>query len=266
MSRSDAQNSQPLVTALLRGLEVLRCFDYGRDALGSSEIARMTGLPQPTVWRLLKTLQQGGYLDADAEGKRFRPGLAVLTLGYAALHTLDLAELARAPLQEIANRFRGAAGLSTRERLSMLYLQRCEAANAFLTVNLRVGSEVTIAGSGTGWAYLAGLPPAARDSLISLLARHQGETWKRSEKAFRKALHAYERSGYIVNDVFFPGLTTITVPLKAGERLYVLNCSALHPVFESDKTRREGGAALLEARARLTPVLSRGTGGAGMKR
>jgi DNA-binding IclR family transcriptional regulator len=260
MSRSAAQTAQPTVTALLRGLEVLRCFDYGRDALGSSEIARMTGLPQPTVWRLLKTLQQGGYLDPDADGKRFRPGLAVLTLGYAALHTLDLAELARAPLQEIANRFGAASGLTTRERLSMLYLQRCEAANAFLTVNLRVGSEVTIAGSGTGWAYLAGLGPSARDALIAQLEREQGNTWRRTEKAYRKALDAFERTGYIVNDVFFQGLTTITVPLKAPDRLYVLNCSALHSALATEKTRKEAGAALLEAATRLAPILERKAG------
>jgi len=81
----EKSGGQPLVTGLLRGLAVLRCFDHGRERLGSSEIARMTGLPQPTVWRLCKTLEHGGYLTADPDGSRFRPGLSILTLGYSAL-------------------------------------------------------------------------------------------------------------------------------------------------------------------------------------
>ena len=55
-------HSQPLVMGLLRGLAVLRCFDAIRPQLGTTEIAQMTKLPQPTVWRLCYTLQQLGYL------------------------------------------------------------------------------------------------------------------------------------------------------------------------------------------------------------
>ena len=69
---NDKKTGQPLVTALLRGLAVLRCFDHGRERLGSSEIARMTGLPQPTVWRLCKTLEHGGYLTANSPACRAR--------------------------------------------------------------------------------------------------------------------------------------------------------------------------------------------------
>src|SRR5260221_698160 len=146
----------PAVTALVRGLEVLRCFDYARKSLGSSEIARLTGLPQPTVWRLCKTLEQEGYLVAEAGGTRFAPGLAVLTLGYAALGRLDLAELARPRLQAIADRFHGASGMTTRDRLSILILGRCEGSDAYLNLNLRAGSEGPISTSASGWAGGAG--------------------------------------------------------------------------------------------------------------
>ena len=40
------------VTALARGLQILQCFTTSRKQLGSAEIARLTGLPQPTAWRL----------------------------------------------------------------------------------------------------------------------------------------------------------------------------------------------------------------------
>jgi DNA-binding IclR family transcriptional regulator len=142
----------------------------------------------------------------------------------------------------------------------MLYLQRCEGVNAFLNVNLRVGSEIPIATSGTGWAYLAGLAPDAREALVAEIRRRQPEQWRRAEKPFRKALEDYGKVGYVTNlDVFFNGLTTVATPIgrPVPKALYVLNCSALTPVLGTEKLRREAGLALLDAAKRLAPVLER---------
>ncbi|QJW83244.1 helix-turn-helix domain-containing protein [Ramlibacter terrae] len=68
------KQGQPTVTGLLRGLQVLRCFDHGRERPGSSELARMTGLPQPTVWRLCKTLEHGGYRSPTVTARASGPG------------------------------------------------------------------------------------------------------------------------------------------------------------------------------------------------
>jgi DNA-binding IclR family transcriptional regulator len=250
----------PVVTALLRGLEVLRCFDYERKSLGSSDIARLTGLPQPTVWRLCKTLEREGYLVTDAGGTRFAPGLAVLTLGYAALSRLDLAELARPRLQGIADRFRGASGMTMRDRLSILILLRCEGADAYLNLTLRAGSEVPLATSASGWAYLAGLGTAKQGLLIAEIGKRQPDVWRRVERAFRKALEGYAKTGYVVNvDTFFNGLTTVAVPLGGPEenRLYVLYCSCLTTVLGTEKLRRALGRELVDTAQQLSAVIAR---------
>jgi DNA-binding IclR family transcriptional regulator len=249
---------QPTVNALVRGLRVLRCFDYGRRSLGSSEIARLTGLPQPTVWRLCRTLEREGYLVADTEGARFRPGLAVLTLGYAALGSLDIGELVRPELQAIADEFRGATGLTTREKLNTLILIRCEGRDAYLNVTLRPGSANPIAHSGTGWGYLAGLAPAAREVLLEEIRRRQPELWRRAERPYRKAMEEFDKTGYVMNiDTFFNGLSTIAVPVGGPDesRLYVVYCSVLTSVLNTDKLRRQLGQALLGVARKLAPVI-----------
>ncbi|MGQ3001343.1 MAG: IclR family transcriptional regulator [Hydrogenophaga sp.] len=257
---SDKKPGQPLVTALLRGLAVLRCFDHGRERLGSSEIARMTGLPQPTVWRLCKTLEHGGYLTADQEGARFRPGLAILTLGYSALDTLELAELARPMLEEIAARFNAAASLSTREGTSMLYVQRTESPQAFLKLNVRAGSQVPIISSGTGWGYLAGLQPELRKQVMQECRKADPALHRRVEKQALAAIAEYPRQGYVTNvDVFFPGLTTVSIPLSspASTTPFVLICTSATPVFADLSVRAEAGQALMQAAQQLRPVIER---------
>lgn len=254
----EKKQGQPLVTGLLRGLEVLRCFDHGRERLGSSEIARMTGLPQPTVWRLCKTLEHGGYLIAEPDGSRFRPGLSILTLGYSALDTLELAELARPLLEDLAHRFKGAASLSTREGTSMLYLQRCEAPHAYLRLNVRVGSEVPIISSGTGWAYLAGLTPERRKQVMQECRKADPALCRNAEKPALAAIADFPRDGYVTNiDTFFPGLSTVSLPLAIEPTPYVLICTSASSVFASAAVRKEAGKALIAAAAQLRPVIER---------
>jgi DNA-binding IclR family transcriptional regulator len=251
------ESSQPLVTSLLRGLAVLRCFSYGRESLGSSEIARQTGLPQPTVWRICKTLESEGYLVAETDGARYRPGLAVLTLGYAALSTLDIAALSLPLLQQQANQVRGTAGLSTREGLSMLFLQRCEANDAVLNFNMRAGASVSIIHSATGWAHLCMLSEDDRAVLIEELAQEDAALAKASLKPFELARAAYEKTGYLVNSgVFFPGLTSVAVPFRSNKRegIYVVSCSAMSSVFGTKTLHQQAGKALMKIASQLSAV------------
>ena len=61
-ARAAVHNDRKFVTALARGLEVLRVFTPTEGLLGNGEIAERTGLPKPTVSRLTYTLTKLGYL------------------------------------------------------------------------------------------------------------------------------------------------------------------------------------------------------------
>ena len=51
-----AERSADTVSALERGIAVLRCFTEDRRVLGPTELSRLTGVPRPTVTRLASTL------------------------------------------------------------------------------------------------------------------------------------------------------------------------------------------------------------------
>lgn len=252
-------SSQPTVTSLLRGLEVLRCFNDSRRSLGSSEIARLTGLPQPTVWRLCETLKQAGYLTTEPGDTKFQLGLSVLTLGFAALSTLDLTELVSPHLQQVATTFRAAASLTTRERFGMLCLQRFEEPNAALTVGFRVGTTVPIANSGVGWAYLSGLPPPRRAALIAQVQRRDPDTWRKVQKAYDRAMRDFEANGYIVNaDIIYPGLTTVAVSVlrPSDQTLFVLNCTALSALLTPNMIKDRVGPRMRDIGERVSAALA----------
>lgn len=242
---------------LLRGLAVLRCFGIERRALGSSDIARMTGLPQPTVWRICKTLESQGYLKLERDGARYQVGAAVLTLGYAALEGLDIATLAKPPLQDVANRVRGASGLSIRERGAMLLVQRCEAHGAHITYNMRTGDTLPMLTSASGWAHLVSLSPRERAASMERLARADPDTAKVATKPMKAAFDAFEKTGYILNSgMLFPGLVSIAVPFESRRRggAYVISCSATSGVFGTRALQASIGKAMLKIADELKEV------------
>ena len=72
---------------------MLSVFSEQRPTWRITDIAAEVSLPLPTAYRIVMTLTAEGYLDHLPSGE-YRPGVRVLTLGTAALRSLDLVELA----------------------------------------------------------------------------------------------------------------------------------------------------------------------------
>lgn len=225
------------VTALARGLQVLRCFGASTPTLGTAELARMTGLAQATVWRLCHTLIQEGYLvQLEREGK-LRPGIPVLSLGYSAIATTPLAELARNDMQAIANQHRGAVSLGSRDGLDMVYLQRRQGSEIILR-DMGVGSRVPVLTSVTGWAWLAGLNEMKREQALKDLLRDDPTGFARMEPKIVKALKEFRKQGYIISKAsLHPQINAVGVPIVSEDGMTVLALSSggINQVFDDAK-------------------------------
>ena len=100
------------VGALARGLEVLACFRKGEALLGNQDIAARCKLPKSTVSRLTYTLTRLGYLHYVEAVAKYRLGTAVLALGTSMLARLDVRNVARPQMQDLAAFARASIGLS----------------------------------------------------------------------------------------------------------------------------------------------------------
>lgn len=212
------------VTALARGLEILGCFTPAHTELGGSELAAMTGLPQPTVWRLCRTMVKLGFL-ISTSGDKLRPGIPTLRLGYTALASLELTELARPHMKILADEYSAACSLAVYDEGSMLFVQRCESESQLL-MNLRVGSRISVTTSALGWAYLAALPLNKRQKVLADVAERT-PGWKTLEPKLKAAITACERDGYIVNTgSFHKDYNTAAVAIRGQDGMprYALSC------------------------------------------
>ncbi len=235
------------VTALARGLDVLRCFTERRPILGTTDIAALTGLPQPTVWRLCHTLVEAGYLVPVPKGDKLRIGAAVLSLGYAARASLGFLQIARPHMQEMADRYHAAVALAEPHRTSMVYLERCQG-QSMLLMNLQVGSRIATAYTATGCAYLAGLPAARREALLDQIARKTGDDWPQVKTRIALALKAFDRQGFIVNTgLNDTGVAAVAAPVVSpdGRTVLSLNCGGPASVLTQELMNKKIGPELV---------------------
>lgn len=238
----EKKHDRQYVTALARGLAVLRCFDATRPSLGTADIARLTGLPQPTVWRLCHTLVQEGYLVQLDRNDKLRLGISVLNLGYASIVATPIAELARADMQDIATRHQGAVSLGARQGDGMIYLQRCQGSQIILK-DMSAGSRVPLLCSATGWAYIAGLRQAERKVLFNELRRSDPKMFKEFIPKITHALTEYAKSGYVTSiGSLHPQINAVAVPVASEDRsiLLALSSGGINQLFNAKKLKIVG--------------------------
>jgi DNA-binding IclR family transcriptional regulator len=255
-SKPPPQDRQ-FVAALARGLDVLRCFTPAVPELGASEISRMTGMPQPTVWRLCHTLLELGFLVAVPGRQTMRPGIPLLGLGYAVLAGQPVGEIALPDMQAIASRYEGAVSLGARDGLDMIYLQRCQGSQIILA-DMRIGSRVPLGTSATGWAYIAGLNDKERGTVITDLRAAAGKQWAEIEPRLLAALRAYEKTGYVINKgSLHKRINSVGVPVQSpdGSVRLALSSGGISDIFQSEKLSQVGSDLKVLA-AKLAPLLS----------
>src|SRR5215472_8323571 len=153
LGESMPAKDRQFVTALARGLDILRAFHAGEGMLGNQEIAHRTGLPKPTVARLTHTLTELGYLNYIRRFRKYELGASVLALGYAAISSMDVRRASRQPLEQIAHSLNASTALGGRDRHSMIYLEPARAPGGGGTPH-HAGGAVPMASPQMGGAYL----------------------------------------------------------------------------------------------------------------
>lgn len=187
-----------LVTALARGLQILRAFGPGDDFLGNAELARRTGIPRPTISRLTSTLTTLGYLRYSERMEKYQLGPGVLALGFRFLASMSIRDIAQPFMQKLADDTDCLVALGTEDGEYMTYIEACHGSGP-LVVRMEIGSRIPVVTSAIGRAYVAGLPEERRKRYLEQLKRRLGaENWAATEAMLEEGRKQYEEWGYCV--------------------------------------------------------------------
>ena len=252
-----SHDERKFVTALARGLELLRAFGPDDVLLGNRDFAARTGLPKATVSRLAYTLTELGDLG------KYALDAGVLALGYAFLNGTDMLTLARPHMRALAKEMGCSISLGCREGIDMMYLETIRSDSAHLTLGLTAGSRLSMLTSSMGRVYLAAMTPVERETLLADLhdaydanptaLRNVG--WDALKLGVDKGIETYRREGccYSFRD-WHEGVNAVAVPLRdvRQNRWLAISCSGPSSSIPDAVFREEIAPRLKQLAARLS--------------
>ena len=221
------------VESLAKGLRILTLFSDRKTSLRLKEISALAGLPMPTAFRLVETLIDEDYLERLPDGG-VRPATGVLTLGFAALHGLDLVQTSAGILRDLADRTQQTVNLGVLSGDQVLYVARLYS-NALVTANVTVGSRLPAPVTSMGKLLLAFLPEAdvARRLGPAAFAGTWGPNAIESVKALMKHLPRIREDGYAIQDEELAGgLRSIAGPVRRADGEVIAAVNVAVPAAE----------------------------------
>ncbi|MCK9901480.1 IclR family transcriptional regulator [Parafrankia colletiae] len=234
------------VQSVDRALALVELLAASGDGAGLADLARATGLPQPTVHRLLRALHERGWVRQDAD-RRYAPGARLIGLGNAAQSLL--ATGAQPYLREAVAVSGETANLAVLEADQVVYVAQVASPHR-LRMFTEVGNRAPAHSTGVGKAMLAHLPgPAVRELLERTGLPRRTATTITDPDQFTAELAAVRARGYATDDgEEEPGVRCVAFPLTD------LSGRAPAALSVSGPASRIAAGAVADLAARLLPV------------
>jgi DNA-binding IclR family transcriptional regulator len=258
LNDADGMNPQ-FVTAVARGMAILRCFDRGEHYLGNQDIAARTGLPKPTVSRLTFTLASLGYLNYLASLEKYSLGVGVLALAHGFVKGNDIMAVARPLMQELADYTKAAVMLGAYDDLQMVLLDICQGDETF-RLNLEAGSRVPHNSTALGRAHLAALPLESFEQHLENLQKEcPAAAWPKIKTGIVRARQDYEHYGFCFSlGDWKPDVFAVGVPIASDDnsRRFAFNCSGRVSVVTREQIVGDFGPRLVAMRNKVLDMIA----------
>jgi IclR family mhp operon transcriptional activator len=209
------------IRALMRGLDALTVLNL-RDGATVSEVASEIRLPRTTVYRILETLCDSGFVFRDRTDERYRLTILVRGLSSGFDDDVWVTRIARPFIHDLCSDIVWPLHVATLSGMKMMVRDATDHNTPLAIERYSPGMQLPLLPTATGRVYLAHCPVAQRDTLIEALARSNKEEDRaaRGRAELLRALGDIAAQGYatatrtrrLSDDI------SISVPIPLKER------------------------------------------------
>ena len=155
MDHQQKGNTDYMVPALKKGLQILELFSVRQRVLTIGELAERLEVSTSAIYRTVVTLTEMHYLK-KAGRNAYELGPMVLSRGFCYLASRDILNMAAAHLDELRDETSASCHLAIREGVEAIYIYRA-ASPQIMMVNVPVGTRFPCHTVAIGRALLCGL-------------------------------------------------------------------------------------------------------------
>ncbi|MGY3610546.1 MULTISPECIES: IclR family transcriptional regulator [unclassified Bradyrhizobium] len=202
-------------------------------------------------------MTQLGYLAYDARSTTYQLGGRAISLSYAALANLDVRNIARPIMTELAETNNLHVALGTRDQLMILNVETCEG-HGLVGLRLPSGSRVPMAITAIGKAYLAAIKDEERGKILSEIRKQHGSEWRSIENSIERSIREIDERGFCTSagewrkDINAVGAAIIP---PGGGTVYALSFGGPAYLVSHDQLDHEYGPAIAGAARKISASL-----------
>jgi DNA-binding IclR family transcriptional regulator len=237
-------------SATERSLNILEEIAAADRPVGLVELGRRIPLPKPTLHRLVRTLEQQGYISKDVDGRSLVPGPRLTAMAFQVIRGKAAASARRVVLEKLAAAVGETCNLVVLDGHRILYLDRVEAAWP-LRLSFQIGEHVPLHCTATGKLLLALQPARERRRLLEHLSLEPLTPATITDAAvLEEELKHIRRQGYGTDqEEFISGMVAISAPIQPAHGTPVAAVSIHAPKLRRSLTELEGFLPQLRAAA-----------------
>src|ERR1700726_1617980 len=162
------------IRALMRGLDALTFLNL-RDGATVSEVAQEIRLPRTTVYRILETLCNAGFVFRDATDDRYRLTILVRGLSDGFDDEAWVTQIAKPFIHDLCHEVVWPVSIATLSGTTMLVRECTDHSSPLAIERYSAGFRAPLLTTASGRVYLAHAPVQQRDTLVEILARSNKE-------------------------------------------------------------------------------------------
>lgn len=233
-SSRQTRRTHPPITALQRGLTILT--EIGQHGADAATLAKTTGINRTTVYRILATLEEAGYLTRSPSSHRYSLSSKVRQLSDGFTDTLWITQIATPALMRLLRDTAWPGSLATFNGRHMVFRETTHRFSSFLVHRPMIGLEAPLATSH-GQVFLAFSAESVRRPLLETLVAdwHDCGFGRTSADKMERHLQAVRERGYAVaTGSLVPEVGGVAMPVRRGNQVFAaLNVVATSAVIGS---------------------------------
>ncbi|WP_018923241.1 IclR family transcriptional regulator [Salsuginibacillus kocurii] len=203
-----------MVQSVDRALTIVKLVSQKKDGYGVTELAEMLDLNKSSIFRIVATLIEHGFIEQDLETKKYRLGYQYLELSSKLLDSIDIRKEATPFLKELEELSNEVVHLVIYSQKQAIYIEKLEG-NETLRMHSRVGERAPLHCTSAGKTILAFLPEEEARTLIKQqpLPAHTAHTITEPTALFEN-IKQIKHQGYgVEKEENEAGINCIATPL-----------------------------------------------------
>ena len=190
-------------------------FSIEKPSWGVTELSCKLNLPKSTIYRILHSLKEEGFLIQDLKDNKYSLGLNFFELGSIVIGSMELHEKARPILRELVKATDETVHLTVLNGAEVIYIDKIESTQSFQMYS-KLGRRAPAYCTGVGKALLAYLPEKDIDELFKdkKLIAYTKNTITDLDKLKEELKIIHQRGYAIDNEEINYGLKCVAAPIK----------------------------------------------------